>query len=103
MLLPNFTHLELTAAQITPGLKIKGFRKTETDGTNKVLKTFQTICQSTFFCSRRLAAGTCAGKRSVNQRGLGTCRLIFVLSITLDSWKNNLSVLGWSLTWSSLN
>lgn len=41
---------------------------------------------------------TCAGKRSVHQRGLGICRLIFVLSITLDSWKHNQSVLGWSLT-----
>lgn len=33
MLPPDFTHLELTAAQITPGLKIKGFRRAETDGT----------------------------------------------------------------------
>lgn len=41
---------------------------------------------------------TCAGKCLVHQRGLGICRPIFVLSITLDSWKNNLSVLGWSLT-----
>ena len=41
---------------------------------------------------------TCAGKCLVHQRGLGIRRVIFVLSITLDSWKNNLSVLGWSLT-----
>jgi len=99
MLFPEFIHRELTAVQIVSGLKIKGLRKAETDGMNKVLKTFQTICQNIFFfCSRRLAAVTCAGKCLVHQRGLGICRLIFVLSITLESWKNNLSVLGWSLT-----
>lgn len=86
----------LMTVQIISGLETKGLRRTETGGMNKVLKNFQTICQIAFFFSRRLAEVTCAGKCLVHQQGLGVCRLIFVLSITFDSWKNNLSVLGWS-------
>lgn len=101
---PACVHLELTAAQIISGLETKGFRKAEADGTNKVFTNFPSHLSDLFFSlsSRRLAAVTCAGKCSVHQRGLGICRLIFVLSITFDSWKNNLSVLGQSLTCSSL-
>lgn len=52
MVLPDCIRLELTTVQIISGLKIKGLGKTETGGMNKVLQTFQTICQMAFFLQR---------------------------------------------------
>lgn len=98
MLLPQFLHLKLMAVQIIAGPEMKGLARQRQKESIKFQKLSKSFVRWFFLCSRRLAAVTCDGKCSVHQPGLGICRLIFVLSITLDSWKNNLSVLGWSLT-----